>query len=152
MAHGAVGDDAISTSTALLNYREAIRQAGENGLSRPEAEQWIERLFDAANGDGQETTEALATARRLANSIGSWAESSRIVDRELSLHTARDLDRARLCAEAGEIRRNLSRKTRLDADRRAAIKAFREATSVTRELPPEALAQANRQSNMVLEL
>ncbi|MEI8366828.1 MAG: hypothetical protein WCJ31_00220 [Planctomycetia bacterium] len=148
--HGAFGDEEISTSTALMDYSEAIQQAGDQGLSRPEAEQWIERLFDAAKGDGQETTEALATARRLANSIGSWAESSRIVDRELSLHTARDLDRARLCAEAGEIRRNLSRKTRLDADRKTAIKAFREATSVTRELPPEALAQANRQSNIVL--
>jgi hypothetical protein len=148
--HGAFGDEETSTGTALTNYGEAIQQAGAHGLARPEAEQWIERLFAAAKGDGQETTEALATARRLANSIGSWADSSRIVDRELAIHPARDLDRARLCAEAGEIKRNLSRKTQLDADRNAAIEAFSEAISVTRELSQETLPQADRLSNVVL--
>ena len=152
MTPRAFGDEETSPGTALTNYGEAIQRAGAQGLARPEVENWIKRLFDAGNGgeDGPLSTEALATARRLANSIGAWADSSRIVDRELAIHPARDLDRARLCAEAGEIKRNLSRKTQLDANRKAAIEAFSEAISITRELSQETLPQADRLSNVVL--
>ena len=152
LTHGAFGEEETSAGAALSNYSEALRQAGAQGLPRSEVENWINRLSNAADGDtdGPLSTEVLATARRLANSIGAWADSSRIVDRELAFHPARDLDRARLCAESGEIKRNLSRKTQLDADRKAAIEAFREAIAVTRELSAETLPQADRLSNAVL--
>jgi hypothetical protein len=147
---GTAVDAASPAGDALEAYRAAARDAGAGGLDREATEGWIGRLSDAAADGDPLAEEALASARRLANSIGAWDESSRIVARELLIHATRDADRARLCSEAGEIRRNLSRQTKRSEDRRAAIGAFAEASAVIEGLPPDADGEMERRSSVIL--
>ena len=147
---GAIGDDVAPAATVIAAYLEAAQQAGTSGLGRQGTERWINLLSAAAQSDDPLAGEALAIARRLANSLGAWEESARLIDRELAIHASRDIDRARLCAEAGEIRRYLSRKTRRDEDRKAAIDALKQANAILAALPPDAEFDAERRSTAIL--